>query len=273
MRPVAIVASARDRVRRVGAKVEALLQRTLASVGLTQPESKISADSQRYWTESDGARWKADSHWHDAGPFAEGDLWSQIGLRHLTMLQRGARMVEFTRPWRRVVEWGCGGGANAIHFAKLADEFIGVEVSSESLAECGRQVAAHCDTPFRPVLIEVAEPEQAIAEIGAECDIFLCCYVFELIPTPEYGERLLRIARELLAPGGLALIQIKYHEGGFWTRSRRRSYRSGVAEMTTYPIAQFWRLAARCGLRPESIELVPSNELDERYAYFLLSKP
>ncbi|MGH3517110.1 MAG: class I SAM-dependent methyltransferase [Haloechinothrix sp.] len=170
------------------------------------------------------------------------------------------------------MEWGCGGGANAIHFAPQCEEFIGVDVSSDTLDECARQIAATCATVFRPVQIEVAQPEQAVDKIGSTCDIFLSFYVFELIPTPEYGERLVRIARNLLAPGGLALIQIKYDEGRFWTKPRRRSYRSGVAEMTTYPIADFWQLASKCGLRPESIELVPKNELDERYAYFLLSK-
>ena len=30
---------------------------------------------------------------------------------------------------------------------------------------------------------------------------------------------------------------------------------------------------AGIGFRPEAVALVPKNELDERYAYFLLSKP
>jgi SAM-dependent methyltransferase len=263
----------KDRAWQAGAKAEALLQRTLAAAGLKQAEAKISADSQEYWSESGSDRWKGDSHWRDAEAFDAGDLWSQIGARHLAMFERGARAVEFSRPWGRVVEWGCGGGANAAHFAPQAKEFIGVDLSAESLDECGRQVAAHSETEFRPVRIEVATPEKAVEEIGTGCDIFLCFYVFELIPTPEYGERLLRIARDLLASGGLALIQIKYDEGRFWTRPRRRNYRSGVAEMTTYPIAEFWKLAELNGLKPESVELVPQNELDSRYAYFLLSKP
>lgn len=95
----------------------------------------------------------------------------------------------------------------------------------------------------------------------------------ELIPTPEYGERLLRIAHRMLRPGGVALIQIKYSNGRWATRPRRRSYRSGVAEMTTYRIDEFWQLAQTCGFVAETVELVPRNELDERYAYFLLRRP
>ena len=162
--------------------------------------------------------------------------------------------------------------AYAIHFAPRVREFIGVDISVYTMEECRRQVAAVCDTAFRPLLIDVKEPERAIDVVGGSCDVFLSFYVFELIPTPEYGERLLRVARELLAPGGLALIQIKYDDCRWGTKPRRRAYRSGLADMTTYPIASFWQIAARCGLKPESIELVPKNELNERYVYFLLSK-
>lgn len=260
------------RLRNARRATKTLVLRTLSTIGLTQSETRIAADAHDYWTAAGGERWKSDSHWREANGFAEADLWDRIGRRHLAMVERGARAVEFTRPWNRVIDWGCGGGANAVQFAPRCAELIGIDISRESLAECQRQVARVCDTPFRPVLIPVAEPEKATGEIGGGCDIFLCFYVFELIPTPEYGERILRIAHDLLAPGGIALIQIKYDEGSFWTRPRRRSYRSGLAEMTTYPIAEFWTLAARCGFRPESIELVPQDELDRRYAYFLLTR-
>jgi hypothetical protein len=83
---------------------------------------------------------------------------------------------------------------------------------------------------------------------------------------------LLRIARQALTNDGIAFIQIKYDTGSWRTRTRRRSYRSGLADMTTYRIDSFWSLAQECGLQPEAIYLVPKNELDERYAYFLLSK-
>lgn len=246
--------------------------RALATGGLGQSEERISADSQRYWSGSGESRWAANSHWRSAPVFEGTDLWSRIGKDHLELFERGARMVEFTRPWRRIVEWGCGGGANALHFAPRAEEFVGVDISTDTLDECARQVAEVCDTPFRPVAIDVANPEDAVGLVGGECDVFLCFYVFELLPTPEYGQRLLRIAHELLNPGGLALIQIKYDDGRWLSKPRRRSYGSALADMTTYPIATFWQLAQQSGLRPEMVHLVPENELDHRYAYFLLRK-
>lgn len=267
------VHTAARRLRRAGAKGEELLHRALAGAGMTQSENRIAADAQAYWTDTGGQRWQADSHWRDASVFGGTDLWARIGREHLAMLDRGARATGFDRPWNRVVEWGCGGGANAVHVAPRCAEFVGVDIAEQNLAECGRQVAEVCQTPFRPVLVQVGDPEAAVAELGpGSCDVFLCCYVFELIPTPEYGARLLRIARELLVPGGLALIQIKYDEGRFRTRPRRRAYRRGLADMTTYPIPEFWELVEACGLRPQWVELVPENELDRRYAYFLLTR-
>ncbi|MFG1647171.1 class I SAM-dependent methyltransferase [Amycolatopsis sp. NPDC049252] len=262
-----------DQAKRIARHTEELVHRSLAAVGAKQSERRISADAQDYWRRDAGDRWRANSHWRDASAFRENDLWPAIGREHLELFERGARMTGFTRPWDRIVDWGCGGGANAVAFAPRARQYVGVDISADTLGECERQVAGACGTPFTPVSIDVDAPEAALEQITEPCDVFLCFYVFELIPTPEYGERLLRIASRLLAPGGLALIQVKYDPGGWWTRPRRRAYRSGLAEMTTYPIAAFWELAERCGLKPETVQLVPRNALDWHYAYFLLSRP
>jgi SAM-dependent methyltransferase len=261
-----------DRGKLFAVRVREYWLRVLVSLGFRQSESRISADSQRYWTRTDGKRWAADSHLRDAPVFDGSDLWSRIGHEHLDLFERGARMVGFTRPWHRVVEWGCGGGANAVHFAPRAREFIGIDISKETLDECAKQVASLCDTPFRSVHIDVAHPERVTRSNVGQCDIFLCFYVFELIPTPEYGERILRIAHELLTPGSLALIQIKYDDGRLLTRPRRRSYVTALADMTTYSIPSFWQLAEKCGFVPEMVYLVPKNELDERYAYYFLTR-
>ena len=267
------VSIAARRAKRLARNGEELVQRALAGMGARQSETRISADSQAYWGRPGDDRWRANSHWRDASVFHDGDLWSRLGREHLELFERGVRMTGFSRRWDRVIDWGCGGGANAIWFSPRAQEYIGVDISADTLRECASEVARACDTRFTSIAVDVDDPEAALRKIDEPCDIFLSFYVFELIPTPEYGERLLRIASQLLAPGGLALIQVKYDSGSWRTKSRRRSYRSGLAEMTTYPIAAFWELAARTGLRPEAVHLVPRNELDVRYAYFFLSKP
>lgn len=189
------------------------------------------------------------------------------------MFERLARVPRRPDRLRSILEWGCGGGANAVHFAPRGSSFVGVDISQESLDECARQVARTTSTPFQPILIDADDPEAALEQLTEPCDLFTSFYVFELIISQEYGARLLRIARRALADDGLAFIQIKYDIGSWRTRPRRRGYRSGLADMTTYRIDVFWSLAQECGLEPEAVYLVPKNELDERYAYFLLSNP
>ncbi|VVJ17664.1 Uncharacterised protein [Amycolatopsis camponoti] len=270
---IAVLSTVKRTVKQFAKSAEDVVQRLLAAAGARQSESRLAADSQAYWAGAGGDRWRANSHWRAAHVFDHDDLWQRIGLDHLAMADRGARMIGFDRPWSRIVDWGCGGGANAVAFAPRAAEYVGVDVSAETLETCEKEVAAVCDTPFTGLRIDVEDPEAVLRRISPPYDLFLCFYVFELIPSPEYGARLLRIAEQLLGSGGAALIQIKYTTGTWRTRPRRRAYRTGLAEMTTYTVPEFWELATACGLTPHSVQLVPRNELDERYAYFLLTKP
>jgi hypothetical protein len=54
--------------------------------------------------------------------------------------------------------------------------------------------------------------------------------------------------------------------------TRRRDYRRAVAGCT-YRIEEFKTAMTGVGFCPEAVVLVPRNDLDERCAYFLLSKP
>ena len=263
-----------SRVQKAKGLVRDRLDFTLTRLGLDQPEKRLAQDSQSFWESSPlDDSWRNNSHWRDASVFADDEAWLAVGQGHLGLYEQFARAVHHDRPLGRVVEWGSGGGANAVHFAPRSKEYVAVDVASDSLAECERQVRAVCDTPFTAVLADVADPETAAQRVPRPCDLFLCCYVFELVPTPEYGLRLLRIAPSLLADDGLVLVQIKYRTNSWRTRPRRRRYRSSTAaSMTTYWIDEFWASATSCGLHPELVTLVPKNNLDERYAYFLLTK-
>jgi hypothetical protein len=93
-----------------------IYQRALGSIGLRQSESRLSADSQAYWAAPPTDSSKARSHWRDAHSFAANDRWHGIGRKHREMFDRAARTVGRPGPMGRVLEWGCGGGANAVHF-------------------------------------------------------------------------------------------------------------------------------------------------------------
>lgn len=241
--------------------------------GLGHSVGRRTRDAGRYWSAPGSEKWQNDSHWRGAGAFETDDDWLAIGREHVVMAKRLAPQVFAVDRKPRVVEWGVGGGANAVAFAPLASEFIGIDIVQASLDEARRQVSAACSTPFRPCLIDIDDPESVMTRVQRRCDLFLCFYVFELLPSEDYGLRLLKIAFDLLEPGGVALVQIKYATKDPLTRSRSLDYRRNLASMTTYPIDEFWLHAERTGFSPSAIALVPENRLDRHYAYFALTRP
>ena len=229
-------------------------------------------EAQQFWTRGAGDGWRNNSHWRDGSQFHGTGLWEAVGREHIELYQR-LRQASAVKPApvERAVDWGCGGGANAVAFAGLASEIVGVDVAVDSVKECARQVANAGTTPFTPVVANVSRPELAAATIARPVSLFLCLYVLELVPDKEYGLRLMRIAYDLLCEGGQAFVQIKYSTGSWRTSSRRRGYRRDLAGVT-YRIDEFWTAMQQIGFRPEAVSLVPANDLDERYAYFLLTR-
>jgi cyclopropane fatty-acyl-phospholipid synthase-like methyltransferase len=206
--------------------------------------------------------------------FDEDDRWLGMGQRHVELYRRLARMAGKPEQIGTIVEWGCGGGTNAVAFAGLSSTFVGVDVSRTTLEECGRQLAAIGFDDYVPVEIDVADPERALDALQGPADVFLCTYVFEGLPSVEYGFRVLRLAHRLLADDGAALIQIKCTNGSWETRPRPFSYRRNVSQISTYSLEQFWTEAQRIGFTPLAITLVPHDELtgDFHLAYVMMLK-
>ena len=239
-------------------------------MGMTQGLSRRIRDASAYWANDSGERWLSDSHWRGG---LEDDAWFQVGRDHLAIFEQFAKALDRHDDLGVVIEWGCGGGANAVAFAPKATTFIAADVSADSAAECARQVRLVCDTATEAVHIDIERPEEAATEFEGRCDTFLCLYVLELTAGPAEALRIMRIAERLLVPGGLAFVQVKYRNADKRTRGYTRNYRRNLANMTTFGIDEFWLHAERCGLTPRLITLVPQNRLDSRYAYYALTKP
>lgn len=239
-----------------------------------QSDRSRAREAQRYWEDVNQQAFHSNSHWKGDKGISE-DIWWQLGKAHIQLLRDHLKMQDKFLPVGRVIEWGCGGGANAVHFAPAAGTFVGVDISEASLAECKAVLhGAGCDN-FLPVLTDVSDPENSIGSLIGTADVFLCTYVFELLPSQDFGQRILDIAYKVLRPGGLAIIQIKYETAERRTKSRKWGYRRNLANMTTYSIDGFWRRAESARFSPRSISLRPKDDLvdDERYAYFILDKP
>jgi len=260
------------RFRETAGAARATASLLLGHVGFAHSPARLQRDAARYWA-SDDEHWRDDSHWRGGSKFAGTGLWEAMGQEHLRLYQRlrAASAVDPAPPGQ-IVDWGCGGGANAVAFAPLGEGLTGVDLSAESVAECEKQVIEAAQVPFTGVVASVARPEDAIRDIPRPCGLFVCLYVLELVPDQAYGLRLMRIAHDLLVPGGQAFVQVKYATNSWRTMTRRRDYRRAVAGCT-YRIEEFWAAMTAVGFSPEAVTLVPRNDLDERYAYFLLSKP
>lgn len=183
-------------------------------------------------------------------------------------------MIGFSLPTRKIVEWGCGGGANAVQFAPLCEDFFGVDITESVLDDCRHQLEqTGVSSVFHPVKITIPDPESALSMLPNDVDLFYSMYVFELLPSLNYCKRVLCVARQVLRPGGVAFIQIKYATSDWRTRARHWGYCRGIANMCTFEIDEFWKLCESCGLTPHGVQLVPRpTEIpDERYAYYLLT--
>jgi Methyltransferase domain len=266
-----------DPLRRVVGAIKRQLRplrdRVEVAIRRPQDEGKLAYDAQAYWR-GDHAILPQYSHWRGTGVFDDDERWVGMGQRHLELYRRLARMAGKPEQIGTIVEWGCGGGANAVPFAGLSSTFVGVDVSRTSLDECGRQLAAVSFQNYVPVEIDVADPERVLDVLTGPADLFLCTYVFEMLPSVAYGYRLLRLARRLLAEDGTALIQIKCTDGSWETRPRPFSYRRNVTQITAYALEQFWIEAQRIGFMPLAVALVPHDEFtgDVHYAYLLMVK-
>lgn len=247
------------------------LRRLVELIGPAPSVDRIVKDAGDYWAGlDDDPAWEGNSHWRSG--LGE-EHWRTVGAEHMAIFSTFAKALDLPTTPGVVVEWGCGGGANAVAFAPIADKFLAVDISRDSLDECVRQVAMVCDTPVEALHIDIKHPERAAEGREDSCNTFICLYVIEVLPSAEEVKRILRIAELMLVPGGVAFVQMKYHTTDWRPRPYKRNYYRNLSTMTTFGIDEFWALAQESGLTPRLVSLVPENHLDTRYAYYALTKP
>jgi SAM-dependent methyltransferase len=235
--------------------------------------------SRRFWSggaKSVGVDLGDYSHWEGAGPWLDQERWLALGAPHFRLSERLCEYSGVRRPLRRIVEWGCGGGANAVHFLNEAELYCGVDITQASIDECRRALQARGYQGFEGAVVAPQDPEAFLERSREPFDFFLCTYVFELLPSRAYGERILRVASALLRPGGAGLIQIRYNDGSEGGAQLATRYFQDCARFNSYPIDQFWQHLEQAGLRPEFVHLVPTQlpgYSGSRYAYFAFVKP
>jgi hypothetical protein len=226
-------------------------------------------DAGEFWSESESsARHQDLSHWRGIGRFEE-QVWRNIGESHFALFEQLCCLAG-TPPetMRTMVEWGQGGGANAIRFLQHFSDFYGVDISQPNLDECGRQLNEVGFTGFHPVLIPAEHPESCLPHIPPPIDFFLSVAVFQHFPSKSYGVDVLKIAHQLLANKGLAIVQIRYDNMTDKFAPKLKDYKKNAVTFTSYRLDEFWNICEETGFQPLFMTLRPKVN----YAYFLLKK-
>lgn len=203
------------------------------------------------------------SHFKGYGRWKDEKLWDKLGLENLARFEI-LKILSDTDKIESMLEWGVGGGANAVKFSRVIDEFYGVDISSVSISECEMRIKTEPKDTFKYWLarIHIDNPE-IVYDLVPKVDFFLCTSVFQHFPNPAYGERIAGIAYNMLKDKGLALIQIKYGE-----HQNYPSYAKEVAKFTLYPITVFRDLMIQIGFKFLSVAL----DTPTCYAYYYLEK-
>ncbi len=226
--------------------------------------SQILSEVSGFWHGNDNPAdyIKSFAHFQDYGKWKNRDLWDKIGLDNLERLET-LKLLSGKPEIENMLEWGVGGGANAVKFSKEID-FYGVDISKDSISECGRQLESIHHRNFNSQLIQIQiENPEVVSELIPSVDFFLCTSVFQHFPSPEYGAKIAGIAHNILKDDGIALIQIKYgeHQNYF-------DYSGNFAIFTLYPLPVFWALMEQIGFTVLAMTL----DIKTFYAYYYLKK-
>jgi hypothetical protein len=233
-----------------------------------QSERKRICDCAAYWARSgEDSQTKDLAHWLGEGRWSDEIRWSQIGERHFSMYKMLCTL-KGRRPVQTMVEWGPGGGANAVRFSIEVARIYGVDVSDANLRECERQLRKRGFSGFEPCLIPAEQPEKALEYISSPVDLFLSTAVYQHFPSKGYGVRVTEIASHLLVQDGLCIIQVRYDDKKNVFRTKVRNYFRNAISFTSYSIAEFWGVLCEAGLEPLCVSLEPRVN----YAYFLAVK-
>jgi hypothetical protein len=161
------------------------------------------------------------------------------------------------------LEWGSGGGANAVMLAKIASGVYCVDISGFSLEVCIREMELFGQRGFFWVLIDVDNPEEVLGRVP-KLDGFLSTSTFQHFPSKEYTERIVRLIPQLVRPGGYVFVQIRRDSPKNVTPDAALPYAQRAMYATTYGVDEFGDLLATHGVDVEKVENIDRGQ----YSYF-----
>jgi cyclopropane fatty-acyl-phospholipid synthase-like methyltransferase len=243
---------------------------TITGHGPTSSQLPGHDDVIAVWDEHPDEDYRRDmSHWRGHGRWAD-ETWTAIGAATVTAIHRAAKALGREIPTGPLLEWGPGGGANLAAFAGISQRLYGADISMKNLAECARMLAEFDPPPeFRPILVG-EDPNTVTDAIDEPIDVFVSTAVFQHFPTREYGSEVLRAVTNVLTPGALGCVQIRYDDGTPKYLQKQDDYFGRHVAFTSYPLDEFWDMINSVGLEPLDISALNSSV---NYATFSFVAP
>lgn len=199
----------------------------------------------------------------------EEERFYAYGRKHVDLFEQALRFINADKPERKlqVVEWGPGGGANALAFIKqLECDYTGVDISQENLDEAARLISANDLSGFSGIHIDINSPATVLNELGsASTDIFICTAVFPHLPDKEYAVSVSDIASSLLREGGICILHILLSDE---VKSEYGSYNKDVHRNTVFTYEESIQFISDVGLKP----LYCIRDDITTYSYFVAVK-
>ncbi len=234
---------------------------------IPQSQGSVTSDAGKFWAGAEtNKNTQALSHWQGEGMWDE-ETWGRVGRSHFRMYEQLKLLIGRQEPVESMAEWGPGGGVNAAVFSREIKNFYGVDISQANLEECGRQLEKRKYAGWHPVPIDVSRPEQVLQKVP-RLDFFLCTAVFQHFPSKDYGLRVAKVALDLLANDGFAIIQTRYDDGSERLKSKSRDYMKNALTFTSYRVDEFWNTMTAIGFEPLAVVLDPAVA----YAFYFLRK-
>lgn len=234
--------------------------------------SSLAQDAQALWSSSAISPVAQDmSHWIGRGRWRNHQAWLENGHFNHRLFERTRAHVgiEAAGPMETMLEWGQGGGSNLVAFARTFSTLYGVDISKPNLVEASHQMDAQASgANFHPVYIDAATPRQAMDTVEGPIDFFLSVAVYQHFPGRDYGFEVNKIAAELVRPGGLALIQIRYNDLSERFPGHDDNYLQNFVEFTSYRLEEFRRHLKQVGFEVVDMDLLSPTY----YAYFMLRR-
>ncbi len=176
------------------------------------------------------------SHYQGVGRFAQDADWRGIGEASFATLRELVADSFWDRA-QTALEWGPGGGSNLFALSSQVSHLYGVDISEKNLSECARVLG---DAGFTAIHLE-DDLSQVRDAVTRPIDIFISTAVFQHFPSQAFGSDVLGLMADLMAPGAVGLVQIRYDNGAPKYRPNRGldEYPDRFITATSYGIDSF----------------------------------